>query len=404
MNWGELKALVLGLMTDTAPAEASARLFVEAIARYVRARAVLEIAGRGAEALALSKTHENEFRRLRRRLAGRLCPLDDATLLVRVRERLIETKVDDAMAVNAVAEYVKSKLALKVDEEPDLAAAYAANWVSLRLRMLGHTLALERAVLRQRVREYLADDAARLSEGDSLDALIDAHCDRAADELEALKAWVDGVILSGREEFEALKGRVDHEILNGAIELQTHIVPLRAGNFSRYTAAEVLTEGYASRGKMPEGARPVAAWIEYPAADDEPDSEDGQPEGCAKVPCMQVPWHREQELKCTPSCEPRLCFQRTSRCFVVSPALVAGEVELLLQWEGVKQSYLDADDTTFDRQCAQALAAYVQWKLAVIDDDARAAAAGASEFVRMRRSVWIETREARELAFVQDDE
>lgn len=402
MLWSDFKALVLKLMTDSAPADGSARLFVEAIARYVRARAVLEIIGRGNEALALAKTHENEFRRLRCKLAGRTCTLSDADLVTAVRARLIETKVDDAMAVSAIGEYVKSRLALKVDEEPELAAAYAANWGSVRLRMLGHTLTIERAVMKTQVRTYLGDDAYRLSEADSTEALIDAHAERAADEIEALKAWVELTILAGREEFEAVKRRVDEEMINGVIDLQTHIEGLRDGNFSRYTIDDVLPDGYASRGKIPENCRPVAAWIEYPEADDEEDTEDGMPEGCAKVACVPVPWSRVQSMKCVQTCEPWIAFERTGRCFTVGPALVEDEIEFLLQWEGIKQSYADADETPFDRQAAQAVAYYIESKLAVADEDANAARFAGNGFIQVRKSLWREKRESRQLA-VSDD-
>lgn len=400
MLWSDFKALVLSLMTDSAPAAGSARLFVEAIARYVRARAVLEIIGRGNEALALAKTHENEFRRLRRKLAGRACALSDAALVAAVRERLIETRADDAMAVSAIGEYVKSRLALKVDEEPELAAAYAANWASVRLRMLGHELTIERAVMREQVRAYLGDDAFRLSESGATEALIDAHAERAADEIEALKGWVERTILAGREEFEAVKNRVDEEVLNGVIELQTHIEGLREGNFSRYTVADMVPDGHASRGKTPQGARPVAAWIEYPQAD----ADEGATEGCAKVACMAVPWHRVQAMKCVRTCEPWIAFERTGRCFTVAPALVAGEVELLLQWEGVKQAYAADDETPFERQAAQAVAYFVEAKLAAADEDAGAARLAGAGFVQVRKSVWREQRDVRQLQAVDDVE
>lgn len=406
MTWSEFKLLVLAQYSDLAPASGSDVLFVEAIAEFVRSRAVREILGESA--VSTAKIHEAEYRKLRRKLAGRVSTLSASAMVTAVRARLREADATDATAVAVLADYVRGQIAKEVDNDSVLAEAYQRNYQSGRLRLLGHAFTQSSTATKAAVRVFLPEDADREAENDGFNAFVDAEIERGIAELAALKTWVQGLVTAGREELEAAKARFDVELINGCIELQEKVPGLQSGNTTTYTVDDVEVQGYACRALRPAQARPEKAWIVYPASegDVEVDAEDlaegvQAPVGCARVRCVQVPWQESQSaLVCTNSCQPRISFERQGRCFLIAPALVADEIEFKLQWAGVRHDYddADADEVPFDKVCAIAVARWIEAQLAIGDGDGPVAKLAMEQYIQVRRRIYVEDREQRNLA------
>lgn len=397
MTWLEFKQLVLDNMTDTAPASGSDVLFVEAVAEYVNCRARRELSGSASQAvLASAKTHENSYRRLRRKLAGRETSLDASALNAAVRVRLTDSDITDATAARAVAYKVKAELAREIDGDPDLAEVWERNYQALRIRLLGYTITANDAALRTLVDNYLPADDDR----QNAQEFIDAHLVSAKADIDALKGYVDSIITAGAEDLVAVKTRVDVEIINGIVHLQNLIPGLRDRNFTTYTFEDGTDEGFATRLSLPDNSRPIAAWIIY-TADEETESTDDDQLLCSRVACIQIPERDIQEkMICRQACDAQVGFNEAGRCFYVTPLLVEDEIEFQLKWSGIKEDYEDTDTVEFSREVAQAVATYVSSKLAGADGDAGAMSYAEMELLKIKRSIYRETRDERNLEFV----
>jgi hypothetical protein len=77
-----------------------------------------------------------------------------------------------------------------------------------------------------------------------------------------------------------------------------------------------------------------------------------------------VPWEERFRLLCG-QCEHRLygyALSPNGKMFAIHPA-VNDETELLLVWDGLKRDFEDADVVPWPEDAAEAVAAYVKWRI-----------------------------------------
>ena len=147
---------------------------------------------------------------------------------------------------------------------------------------------------------------------------------------------------------------------NAVVDLQRYITAYQQGHTTTYVAADLTTNEYAMQGNLPAGAIPHAFYIYSNEEDD-----DGDPHpACNRNRLDFWPWVRRQELICCP-CDIRIYAYSLSpmgKNFVIHPVL-NDDTELLLVWQGLKINFVDADEVPFPEESAEAVAAYVKWRI-----------------------------------------
>ncbi len=160
-----------------------------------------------------------------------------------------------------------------------------------------------------------------------------------------------------RRGLEAFRARM---MRNAVVDLQRYIKAYQQGHTTTYDAADLEEKEHAMLGNLPAGAIPHAFYIYSTKTD----SEDVAHPDCRRNRLDFWDWDRRQSLICHP-CERRLYAYAISpqgKMFVIRPALNA-ETELLLVWQGLKISFVDADTVPFPEEAAEAVASYVKWRI-----------------------------------------
>lgn len=362
-TWTQFEAAIKSFVTDRTPSDTN---FVGAVTEYVRARIARELLG-DATGYTLA---EKRYTSLRRGLAGYTYTANDATLQEAVRVQLSDGARTNAQVAQAIALYIRAELAREIDARGGTVSADAAlaiakscrvDYQQIRIRLCGfnHTLA---GALTTEVNKYLPVDAARANSTTHLATLQAA----AVEDLQAFGTWLNGQIATAKDDLQALADRVAKEIRAGTRDLQHYVRYYQKGNETTFDAGDVTAEGMASLGTIPDQAQFREAYISYPGATDATDDIDDTVEArCNRVKCDVIPWaDRNEKLVCTNACVERISIDPKGGTFLVHPALVADEIELIVIHDGMKIEWSGSDNTPFDEEAVRVVGMWVNRELA----------------------------------------
>lgn len=165
---------------------------------------------------------------------------------------------------------------------------------------------------------------------------------------------VDG----NRRGIDALRTR---SMRDAVVDLQRYIRAFRTGQTSVYNVADLTAVDWAHLGTLPAQAKPKAFYIvsEVP----NPDASLPDP-NCARNRLDFFPWQDRQHMICDKWGVRRYQYAISpySTEFLVHP-LVNDETYLLVVWDGIKMTFADGDTVPWPEQAAEAVAAYVKWKI-----------------------------------------
>ncbi len=147
---------------------------------------------------------------------------------------------------------------------------------------------------------------------------------------------------------------------NAVVDLQRFIRAYRQGHTTTYQAADLEEREHGMIGSLPTGAVPEAFYT----VSNVPDSDDVTHPNCQRNRMDFWPWVHRKTLLCT-ACDARLYAYAISpygKQFVIHPVL-NDETDLLLVWEGLKMDFANIDTVPFPEEAAEAVAAYVKWRI-----------------------------------------
>lgn len=176
----------------------------------------------------------------------------------------------------------------------------------------------------------------------------------------------------------------DRMVRLGLIDLQSYIEQLRANHRDVFTQTDLIQEGAASSGAMPDGKIRDAYYITKGNC------------ACVQRPLIPYPWANRNDLICGQSklfgWRYFISIDPTASEFLIFPALTAG-AELWLYWDGIKKTWADGDATRFTEEEAQAVAYYVKAHIArEVDKDLLLSASYMSDYIGDPNKVGLRTR------------
>lgn len=177
---------------------------------------------------------------------------------------------------------------------------------------------------------------------------------------------------------------------NAVVDLQRHIKAYQVGHTTTYAVANLDTIENAMLGNLPAGAIPSAFYIYSTETDDDGD----QHTDCWRNRLDLWDWKDRQHLICN-SCDIRLYAYAISPQgteFMIHPILNA-DTRLLLVWRGLKINFVDADVVPWPEEAAEAVAAYVKWRILLeIDKNPSLAQQQYAIFKNARSDLYLDER------------
>lgn len=222
---------------------------------------------------------------------------------------------------------------------------------------------------------------------------------------------------ANRRGMEAFRERY---IRNGVLDLQRYIRGYRTANTTVYTAADLEDESQAQLGSLPNGCKPKALYI-YSV-----DETLNNPL-CYRYRLGFYPWNQRQEMICGAlnfstwwggsCCTTQGCGQTPltpeqqqvwltkayvytlspmGRNFLIYPKVTAS-TRLLLVWDGFKYAFSDSESINLPEQASEAVAAYVQAKIARnVDKNLALSREFETDYVRLRLSLFRDFQETQD--------
>lgn len=365
-----LKTAVKLLLRDAPASTTNTDLvFNQAVADYVRAQL-----DRGNEAAM------GRFAQARLRLMGYETAQSDGMLQTAVKVYLTDGKADDNEFARAVALYMRAEMAREIDARDaegggDPRGIYEtcrADYERARLRLAGYTPT--GGFSQTTVNTYLPVESLRVDTSTYRTGLyttavedlkaygtwLNAQILAGKQELQGLGAWLDGQVLAARADLNALNERVQTEIRAGAIDLQHHIRFYTEGQTDTLVAGDITVLGEACTGAMPADAQFRSARIRRYYTDED------DVEQTVDQTCEVVPWaDRFARMIDARDCAPQIAISPHGTTFILTPLLVADEAELLLEYDGTKLDFEDADTVPLDEPASLAVAKYVNAAMAL---------------------------------------
>jgi hypothetical protein len=166
---------------------------------------------------------------------------------------------------------------------------------------------------------------------------------------------VDGT----RRGIDALR---DRAMRGAVIDLQRYIRAYRQNHKTVFNVADLTAVDFAHTGEIPDQAKPKAFYIvsQVPKADGTlPDP------NCARNRLDFCAWDdRQHRMVCNQYGLRDYLYSISpmNRMFMVHP-LINDQTYLLLVWDGLKMDFDDIDEVPFPEQAAEAVGAYVKWKI-----------------------------------------
>lgn len=189
----------------------------------------------------------------------------------------------------------------------------------------------------------------------------------------------------GLEEFR------ERAMRNAVVNLQRYITAYQQGHTTLYTEADMTTLQYAHLGNLPSGAIPHAFYT-YTT---EVDSEGEAHPFCRRNRMDFWTWPNRQQLICS-QWDLRLYAYAISpqgKTFIIHPML-NDDTRLLLVWQGLKINFAAGDTVPFPEESAEAVAAYVKWRILLeVDKNQQLAQAQYAIFKNARGDLYLDERE-----------
>ena len=185
---------------------------------------------------------------------------------------------------------------------------------------------------------------------------------------------------------------------NGAAEVLSHVEYYSKGSVTKYNLAGVsghqplTTEGNASLGQLPSGAKPQEAYrIFYDSAEEAamPSTDD---EGCNRTPLSTYKYTNRNDMICAhPAMGKGASLIAIGRAgdFYVYPSLDREEV-LEVHWDGFAVSHADSDTVPYDEPMAECVADFVKAKITrEVDKDLKLHDSYYASFRKKRQELYI---------------
>lgn len=172
---------------------------------------------------------------------------------------------------------------------------------------------------------------------------------------------VDG----NRRGIDALRTRA---IRDAVVDLQRYIRAFRTGHTSVYNVADLTARDFAHLGTLPDQAKPKAFYI----VSEVPEADLSLPNPyCARNRLDPIAWQDRQGMICDQYGVRRyqVSISPYSKQFLVHP-LVNSQTYLLVVWDGIRMTFADGDTVPWPEQAAEAVGAYVKWKI-ILEVDKR---------------------------------
>jgi len=276
--------------------------------------------------------------------------------------------------IQAITLFVKGELARLIERDTGRYQSFNQDYNQLRFRLLGFSTEElgsppSDAQVEDDVRDRLGSDAARIGAQDMINDLIRTARQQikdfkdttmsltsaAREDLNHYGSWIDNVIERGCADLKGLHVFVENHIRQVVIDLQRYVPAYRMGHETLYGQDDVVADCYASRGSLPEGAKPLQAYILY-------EDEDAPCDAC--VECELISdygfFDYGQTAISTDDCIPRLIIDPKGGLFIAKPQLSTEKgISLRLHWDGTKLDFDGADSVPFDEGAVYAAAAWV---------------------------------------------
>ena len=189
---------------------------------------------------------------------------------------------------------------------------------------------------------------------------------------------------------------LDRQILYAAIQIQQLIPFYQVGHHTTYGPNDLIQEGMASIGVIPQGqqCRPLDAYYRMTGAQ------------CVSQPLQPYPWGNRHDLICG---NPRIINTQFLMAidpwglqFTVFPA-VGCYHHIDLTWNGVKTSFVNADETPFDMDVVEAVGLFVKAKISrLVDHDLQENNSYMAEYLRRRSLLYADSIERTKLSVTAD--
>jgi len=177
---------------------------------------------------------------------------------------------------------------------------------------------------------------------------------------------------------------------NAVVDLQRHITAYQQGHTTTYESADLTTKEYAQLGNLPTGAIPHAFYI----YSNELDSEGVAHPNCKRNRLDFWSWPNRHALICN-RWDVRLYAYAVSpqgKQFIIHPVLNT-DTRLLLVWQGLKINFAAGDTVPWPEEAAEAVAAYVKWRILLeIDKNPSLAQAQYAIFKNARGDLYLDER------------
>lgn len=150
---------------------------------------------------------------------------------------------------------------------------------------------------------------------------------------------------------------VDQMIRQAVLDVQYFVPFYQLDHATTYAPADMTSQGLASVGTLPGGAKLEDAWFVQTN------------EECCRFPMFPYPWEKRYDLVCGSVCssvcyEPYfLAIDPKGNNFYAYPALSDG-YELVIYWDGLRLEFVDGDTVPFDEAMVMAVAEFVSAKVA----------------------------------------
>lgn len=183
-------------------------------------------------------------------------------------------------------------------------------------------------------------------------------------------------------------------VRDAVVDLQRFIRAYREGHTTNYEVADLTEKGYAHLGTLPDQAKPKAFYT-ISTGDTMVEGEMDDPN---IVRNRMDFWAWEDRQRMIDARYDRRMYVYTispfSKQFMVHP-LVNDETYLLLVWDGLKMDFSDGDTVPWPIQAAEAVAAYVLWKIRkLVDKRLDLAREEYATYIAKRLALWREQNEA----------
>lgn len=177
------------------------------------------------------------------------------------------------------------------------------------------------------------------------------------------------------------------QLLHAVIDIQKFVVFYQNGHETIYGPDDLVMEGVASVGSLPQGeqCRPLDSYYKKTGTQ------------CVSQPLVIYPWSNRYDLVCgnprVTNCQFFVSFDPWGRQFTAFPS-VGNQHQISLFWSGVKTSFSDDDETPFEMDVVEAVGLFVKSKIArMVDHDLSEAGSYMAEYMRKRALLFADTRE-----------